>query len=372
MSDELLRTSERLMFNRCRWQHDMAYTRRLQPKRAAPALRFGTLIHRALELHYQPRPVQSKRKRPSLPALFEIEYHRELAQTQEDWPNWRDDNDEWHTFLALGVAMLTGYAERWAEQDKEYITLATEQTFQYPIIQPEQSLKAGELMPATSPTTYVGTLDRVLYHRPTRRLLFGDYKTTGTDPTKVSHLALDDQAGAYWAIAPAWLAHGAPDALRRRIDRRVQALPASARRAVLDRETGMLRFDGILYDFLYKRLPDERPKNKDHQSLNQDGSISKMQPLPLFHRETVYRDAADRKQVIQRIYDDAAEIGAVRAGSMRLKKSPDMYHCRFCAYRDICELHETGSDWQAMADVTMHTWNPYDAHEITDAAHEGH
>ena len=42
-----LRTSERTTFKRCLWQWDRNYNDRLRPIREAPALRFGTLIHKA-------------------------------------------------------------------------------------------------------------------------------------------------------------------------------------------------------------------------------------------------------------------------------------------------------------------------------------
>lgn len=362
--DLKLRTSERTMFNRCRWQHHMSYNLHLKPRREAPALRFGTLIHASLERYYT--PVVKGRKRIHPATTFEILYHEEIAKTLADWPQWRDENDEWHDYLALGMTMLKGYVDRWEDQDAEYLTLATEQTFQSPINHPGMG---DDLYPAMSPRIYVGTFDRVLYHKPTRRLLLGDFKTTKSDPTKVGHLALDEQAGAYWAIAPLWLHESAPAALQAKIARRLRALPPSVRKHVVN-DDGQLRFDGILYDFMRKGLPDERPTNAEGHYLNKDGSVSKIQPAPLFHRETVYRDAADRERVLERVWQDAVEIGEVRAGLMALKKSPDFFHCQMCSYKDICELHETGSDWEAMAKSTMTTWNPYSAHALEDDAHE--
>lgn len=363
-----LRTSERLLFNRCRFSHSMAYTERLKPRIESPPLRFGTLIHKALETYYAPRP--KTRKRVPLSKLFERHYAEDIAKTMRDWPSFRPNADYEELrpgvpYLELGIAMCDGYVERWAEQDDEYITLSTEQTFAMPINHPNENDK---LYPAEAPRIYVGTFDRILYHRPTKRLLLGDYKTTASDPTKVGHLIMDDQAGAYWAMAPLWLHTAAPAALQAKIARRVRAMPPSVRRAVLDDE-GKLRFDGILYDFLKKALPDERPVNAEGRCLNKDGTVSKTQPTPLFHRETIYRNAFEREQVMSRIYTDAAEIGYVRGGQMALKKSPDTFHCRMCSYRDICEAHEIGADWRAVAKATMTKWEPYESHELLEAEH---
>ena len=364
----LLRTSERTLFNRCRFSHHLSYNIHLTPKREAPALRFGTLIHAALERYYTPLPKGTKRQRIHPATIFQTLYAEELTRTREAWPEWRDDDGEWHDYLALGVAMLEGYVKRWSAQDDEYIVLATEQTFQTPIVFPDQ-WNGANLAPKASPRTYVGTFDRILYDKVNRRLLLGDYKTTKSDPTKTGHLALDEQAGAYWAMAPRWLHESAPAALQAKIRRRLRALPPSVRRAVTD-DDGRLRFDGILYDFLRKGLPDERPTDSEGHSLNKDGSVSKMQPTPLFHRETVYRDAGDRAHVLERVWQDAVEIGQVREGTLALKKSPDYFHCLNCQFKDLCELHETGNDWEAMAKVTMTGWDPFSAHSIQDDAHE--
>jgi hypothetical protein len=38
-------------------------------------------------------------------------------------------------------------------------------------------------------------------------------------------------------------------------------------------------------------------------------------------------------------------------------------NCAFCGFRDGCELHETGNDWQAFFKHAFVKWEPYDAHE---------
>jgi len=364
----MLRTSERSMFNRCRFQHDFAYEQRIKPKVESPALRFGTLIHQALELYYMTPAERRRRKLPQHPNspadTFEQLYDAELKRTEREM-NWRDEDGTWADAREIGVAMLTGYVERWRDNDKQWITLATEQTFRTPIIVPE----GQPPLPDLAPTVYVGTFDRVLLDRRQMRLYLGDYKTTKNDPTKTKHLMMDEQAGAYWAFAPVWLHESAPAALQAQIRRQLRTIPPSVRKRLLS-DDGELQFAGILYDFMRKGLPDSRPTNSAGHHLNKDGSVSKQQPPPLFHRETVYRDEADRQHVIQRVYEDACEIGQVRAGELPAKKSPDIFHCRLCAYYEMCELHETGADWTAYRDATTTTWDPFDAHELEDDAHE--
>lgn len=392
---DTLRTSERSNLNRCRQRWSWGYNDLLRPRREAPALRFGTLIHRALEHYYGPK--NQARRKPIHPArTFARLFDEELEQTQKEWLQWRDEDDEWHTYRELGIAMLKGYLEEFGPRDEEYIVLAVEQRFQIPIVVPKGSVA----LTYPSPTLYVGTFDRVLYHLPSRRLLFGDYKTTKNDPTKTKHLNLDEQAGAYWAYGPLWLATEAAAPLRRHMAAAVAHLPASHRRAVEE-----LRFDGILYDFLKKDLPDDRPVNEEGYAVNKPkkevlvakckkeglpweglrvdemidvidqtfgegwahrylGEVSKKQPGPLFHREIAFRDEADRVNVMKRIYEDAHEIGLMRTGKLAIKKSPDRFICIGCPFIDQCELHETGADWEAFRDAIMEQWDPYATYEI--------
>lgn len=355
---DTLRTSERGNLNRCRQRWDWGYNDQLRLRQEKPALRFGTLIHGALEHFYGDQ--NQARRRPIHPAkTFVRLYEEELEETRKQWTKWKDEDDEWHTYLELGQVMLEGYLEHWRHSshynDKEYIVLAVEQRFATPIRVPR-----GEApLAAPSPTVYVGTVDRILYHLPSHRLLFGDYKTTKTDPTKNSHLNLDEQAGAYWALGPLWLAQESPIALRKEIMAKVANLSPQHRRAVEE-----FRFDGIMYDFLKKDLPDDRPTNDEGYSLNQNGSVSKRQQGPLFHREPVFRDAGDRRNVLRRIYEDAKEIGMMRRGELAVKKSPDRFICIGCPFIDMCEVHETGSDWEAMRDGLYVKWDPYSTYYI--------
>jgi hypothetical protein len=38
-------------------------------------------------------------------------------------------------------------------------------------------------------------------------------------------------------------------------------------------------------------------------------------------------------------------------------------NCSFCQFRDMCELHETGNDWESFKHHAFGTWTPYEAHE---------
>jgi hypothetical protein len=396
-----LRTSERITLNKCIQRWHWSYGEKLESRREAPALRFGTLIHAALEQSYG--AVNQRRKHPLPPAHFFIRaYDAELERTRQEWRAWRDEDDTWHEYKELGIVMLEGYLNHWraakSHNDAEYVTLATEQRFRMPIIVPP----GCEPLHPLAPKNYVGTFDRILMHLPTRRLLLGDYKTTKNDPTKVGHLALDEQAGAYFAYAPTWIHDYAPPSLRKAIHAAAELLPPAYRGAIKT-----LRFDGILYDFLKKATPNEsKHKNDKGQVLNQplakdlralykterrklpqgtgmNGSVlvtdmiedlgdlawtvaevSKVQPTELFHREPCYRDEVSRQRVMQRIYEDAQAIGRIRAHELPVKKSPDTFICIGCQFLDMCVMHESGADWKAYRQVAYRTHDTYSTYNI--------
>lgn len=358
MPARLLRTSERTTFKRCRWQWDRAYGDKLRPHTTAPALRFGTLVHQALERYYVP----GLKRGPHPAQTFAKLYNKEL-KTQMAF-GFRDEDGEWHNALELGVDLLEHYVEHWGD-DRRYKVIASEQTFKMPVMHP----RTGRVW-----FYYVGTVDGIWYDREKKRLVIVDHKTATAISTH--HLALDEQAGAYWTFGVDWL-----------------------------RQEGLLKpsqkLEAILFNFLRKAKRDTRPQNADGHYLNkpakkdlvawydahparkrpaemtveammadlgdkalQLGEVSKTQPPAWFHREPVFRDEADRNAVRERVLQEAQDMALIRKGRSAAYKAPGQMVCGGCGFKDICELHETGADWETMRDATMESWDPYDAHEI--------
>ena len=319
----LIRTSERTSFKRCRQSWHWAYNDKLKPHYDAPALRFGTLIHKALELRYPP----GVRRGPHPTATFRKLYEEELQEAGK--MGFRDEDGNWQDMGELGEVMLDGFIKRYDEEDKQYKVLAAEQVFMIPC----SVMVAGE----RKRFGYVGTIDVTMQDRSNGRIFFRDYKTAKSIST--GHLALDEQAGAYWTYGPKWL-----------------------------QTQGILKADQtishIQYIFLRKAKPDAREKNGAGQYLNKDGTVSKNQPPPLFQTEIVYRDDADRRSVHQRVLNEVSEIMQVRSGDLAVYKNPGPFTCSMCAYKDMCELHESNQDWEAMRDATMQQWLPYEAHDL--------
>lgn len=108
--------------------------------------------------------------------------------------------------------------------------------------------------------------------------------------------------------------------------------------------------------------PSSRCHVRKGQSLNKDGSVSKLQPAPLFRREEVRRSEAERANLIRRARQEARDIRKAREGKLALYKNPGE-HCNWCQFRDMCEVHESASDWRALRGALFTEWSPYEAHD---------
>jgi hypothetical protein len=325
MSALMLRTSERTSFKTCRQKWWWSYVERLKPREESGNLVFGDLVHQALAAYYK----KGIKRGPHPARTFEKLYQAAEQEAMEGGFNVFAD-EEWTDALELGVVMLEGYVEQYAEEDKAYKVLSSEQTFELPIWTEVNGVRRR--------FKYVGTFDGLWKDRSTAEVFFKEFKTAAS--IDLTPLPMDEQAGSYWTYGPKWLV-----------------------------KQGILK-DGelpskILYTFLRKAKPDPRPEDEQGRKLNKDRTVSKKQPPPLFVRQAAYRDEGDRRTLHKRVQDEMAEMIQVREGSLPVYKNPGPWffpNCRMCPFRDMCELHETGADWEPMKAEYVE-WEPYGAHE---------
>lgn len=321
----LLRTSERSSWKKCRWAWWHAHVLRLKPATEAPALRFGSLIHEALAVYYKKGTKRGTHPATTFAKLYEVELKERTSM------GFREE-DDWIDAAEMGEAMLNGYVDEYGADDR-WSVLAVEHPFQVPVLHP----RTGRVW-----FHYTGVVDLCVRDQENGFTGLVDHKTTSSDPTSfLEQLGLDEQVGAYWRYG---------------------------RQALYD--AGLLRQDkelnGILFNFLKKKLPDPRPRNSDGLYLNKDGSVSKSQPGPLFYRQQVWRNDAEGERVHERVLEEMREMQLARRHKMVAYKNPGPLHmpnCRGCSYKDICELHEAGADYESVRDATMTEWDPYDEHK---------
>lgn len=365
----MVRNSEQSCWKTCRFKWRLAYVHRLRSPRPSSPLRFGTMIHKVLEIRYPP----GKERGPDPVKTVKRLYARHLRLTGEELPPVKigrtDEEDSevgYVPALDLAVAMLEGYVAEYGA-DEQYEVIAPEMTYQIDIT----DILRRHLF------TAVGTFDGLLRDLFTGKLIFIEHKTgSGLDPFGAP-TTLDEQSGSYLAFGNLFL-----------------------------REKGLLapneEVDYVLFNRLKKAFPSTGPFNSEGLKVNKPkkevlvtmmkefgrpiakgmtvdqmifdiwgvmpnvydlGEVSKRQPGPLFKRELVYRGHAEQVAIITRFGQEAREMAAARDGRMATYKNPDR-HCSWCEFRDLCELHEAGGDWKGMAKAMYQRWDPYAAHEI--------
>jgi hypothetical protein len=375
-----IRTSERIAFKRCPQKWYWGWRMGLEPRQLKTgALWFGTGMHLALQHRYGLKGTRRGQRT--------IDVWNEFVGDAKGiiyGDNWAEDHSDFYDAAELGRQMLTAYLEHYGEDERWYV-LSAEQTFELPIPYPSRSRRTGTM------ARYNGTFDLVARDQENDDSLWvWDHKNL--KQIMVDHLSLDDQAGAYWAVAGSVL----------------------AAQGIVPKGTVL---DGILYNILRKAKPDERPidpktrlrTNKPTKAhyieaikglgvshiMGKDGSIavenamladlevaarfaqltvlgdiSKSQPLPNFHRETVWRTRAERRTQLRRIQDEALHMQAARERVLPILKNPTK-DCKWdCDFFQMCQLHEQGDDYKEFMRGMYVRRDPYADHRINAKAIE--
>lgn len=363
MSDTLpiVRTSERGALRRCPqswyWAYRMGLT---APDGMVPDyFWFGIGIHEALAQWYK-----KGLRRGQHPARFfdkwageEIRYIKTyLDEEDKEWY----DQVKYEDAHDLGIRMLEEYIEFYGK-DPTWDVIATEQGFKVKI-------KAAD-----TPIAYFASRwDLVYRDLEDGQVYLGEHKTAGS--ISLAYLALDDQAGAYCAVANSLL-----------------------------RANGTLgpneRIAGITYNFLRKAPADDRPQNEQGEYLNNptkehfvaaltgidgwtvpqlkkmtvdeldsvaaanhvlvQGEVSKRQPPPKFVREIVDRTPAQNRTQMERLAAEVQIMNGMRDGTIPIIKHTSK-DCVRCVFFEMCQLHERGGTaWQTMARSVFRRQDPY-------------
>lgn len=343
-----LRTSERATFKRCAWKWLQEFRYGYRPKGIqADALWFGIGIHEALAPWYQ----RGTRRGPHPADTWHSWVGDEVAFAKT-YLDDTYDSGVWEDAAELGEAMLEGYVDKYGK-DSQWSIISIEQPFSVNIS------RHGKVV-----AVFKSRWDGVLRNLADGKIYLLENKTASQIST--AYLELDDQGGSYWAVASAVL-----------------------------RAKGVLKpgeeIAGIIYNFLRKTKPDDRPQDaeglyhnkpvkedfiealrsigaehveqsspksgpidiekatlKDLEAATQIvkldvlGEVSKKQPPPAFLREVIMRSAGEQKHQLERIADEVEVMNAVRSGLIPVTKTPTK-DCPRCPFWTPCTLHERGS-----------------------------
>lgn len=292
----------------------------LVPKGQTPdALWFGIGVHLSLASWYG----KGKKRGPHPAETFAL---WSAGEERDIRAQHADRNSEWYDeakFLdarELGVSMLEGYVAKY-DKDQGLFVVAIEQQFRIAVT------SQGEKV-----AVFGSTFDGVVRDLADGRIYLFEHKTAGQ--ISLAYLELDDQAGAYWAVANAVL--------------RAQGL------------IGPSEFiSGILYNFLRKSLEDPRPVNSDGQRLNLDGGVSKKQPPDRYVRHIVERSPAEQRTQLERMADEVVVMNAMRSGEIPVFKNTTR-DCTWCEFFTMCTLHERGGEsWKTVMKADFRVEDPY-------------
>lgn len=363
----LMRNSERSTFRRCRQKWEWSYNLRLEPERTKGALTFGRLVHSALEGWYVPG-----RKRGIHPATtFEQLY---LADAQQ-FSQWDEDGERYDA-LELGLAMLNGYVDEYGQDDH------------IEIIQSELPLE-------------VDVYDK-----------HGNYLCTwiGKSDAAYKDLMKSRKGKPYIGALEHKTAKSIPDDLRVNTGYGEQGLSYWWAMSIVFKERGILpegvELQGVQFNWLRKGMPDERPRNEVGHRLNKPGKaalqdacaeagvdtkgtmevlthrllgagwtehdvallgeVSKNQPRPLFYRWPLEFSERQLDTINRRIRMEAYEMALVRAGKLPIYKNPTKDCDWDCPFKEACEIHEMGGDFETVLELEFMEWDPYDYVELEE------
>jgi hypothetical protein len=318
----LVRNSERAKFKECRQAWHWGYRHTLEPEHRRGALTFGGMAHDALADWYVPGL-----KRGTHPAET---FMRLYVANEEEFNQWDDEGNRVPAD-ELGFSMLTEYVEHYGD-DPMIEIVESEMAFQIDVYDHKDNYLG----------TLVGRFDAIGRNRKSGWYFVFEHKTGKSIEFVRINSRYGEQGLSYYWAASYWIEH------------------------VLDRK---IQLDGIGYNWLRKAMPDDRPQNAQGLYLNKptkknpEGEVSKRQPLPFFSRQMMRLGPNQLDTFNRRLRRELFEMSLVRQRKLGVYKSPGM-HCNWCQFRDVCELHEMGEDWEDVLNIEFKKWQPYSDHEL--------
>jgi hypothetical protein len=65
---------------------------------------------------------------------------------------------------------------------------------------------------------------------------------------------------------------------------------------------------------------------------------------------------------LRRLQEEVEYMVLLRDGFVPVRKTPDRNSCSWCPFKDMCELHERGSDWESYRNAMYRSQDPYADH----------
>jgi hypothetical protein len=359
----VIRTSDRQTFKRCRqrWDYGSKLRQNYEPVRVAAPLDFGTAIHKALDVYYDPKTwtwLQDDRRGivEAAASMAFLETNREQLIRYESLRGTDEAMRlEFDERVKLGMGMLHNYYG-WASMRDNFTPVYSEIEFEVPIpvppgmettYHPEFSFdsKERQLQFRGAPVVYQGRIDLIV--EKDGRYYIVDHKTCAQMREDViTFLAMDEQMKSYgWGV----------------------------------QEQLGIPIAGIVYNELYKGVPEPPAQNKTQRqgrwfSVNKQQDTSYTLYLetvkeldPIAHQAGLYDDILaylqyEGKQYQRRTWVtynkyEYQSIGyqiCLEAIDMLsdplIYPNPTRFQCGYCDFKEPCLSRMDGSDEKYVLD----------------------
>lgn len=342
----IIRTSDRIDFKKCRRKWDLGSIIRegWVPDRTAKPLEFGTDIHTAMDVYYEPSTwelVRNRKTRETIEkaaiAQFTLKQKERLDALREPGTNYIEPEivEDYEERVELGVAMLENYFI-WAPANDDFTPIYTEVDFEVQILTPN-----GEPFFCDChglPVVYQGRLDGIIKDKLGWYWIL-EHKTAAT-LGDVGHLQYDEQTTSYaWALQHMLgirvqgviyneLAKKAPHPPKRNKNRRLGAIYTVAK----DQDT--------TYELYLKTLQENgeplEPYADILEHLREQGN-------KFVRRTPVNRNLHELANMGEQIYWEARDM---INPDLPIYPNPSRFTCSFCNFKIPCLAMNDGSDYQ--------------------------
>lgn len=324
----VIRQSERVDFKRCMTKWFWRWRKGLVPRQKEyGALELGTWMHTAMEWRYTNPRYTGYGLREAFDTVSSAALY---AAVSDNVPQHQLEKAE--KLRELGLGMATGY-DRLYDRDPDIRPMGAEIPLEFDIVHSTKVVAIHRLKPD------------LLYRNPKDEIWLLENKTAKQIGTE--HLSIDDQARGYAAMSERAL-----------------------------KNAGYLKSNeqvkGVMYNFLRKIMPDERPKNEQGLSLNKNGTVSKTQRTPEFVRYPVVLSRASKLNALNHIAREASMITRMTLALREKRMSPDSLlktphkSCpKLCEFFTMCEVEEQGGDIREMQRTAFIQRNPYEYEQDT-------
>lgn len=328
----ILHTSERMFFKKCRqlWDFTSPNRQNLEPDRTPLPLWFGTGIHKALDVYYEPST-------PRDPMLALDEFRDFCALSRKAYEAvegelWVEQGEFFDEQEALGLGMLDHYFS-WCSTQDDFEVVFVEKELLAPVTPKD---KRGQDAPVLFPVHYSFKPDGLVID-PQGRYWLLEHKTAIQILDSYEWLALDEQIGSYiWGI----------------------------------QKVMGITIEGVIYNVLRKKTPMPlRELKSGHFSVNkqqdttyeyasnqlrheyENGVIPEMYQEFLDHliqkgnrffkREYCRRNPREIESQENQIYLEASEMI-----NPAIYRNPSRFNCTGCSFLQPCIAKWEGADYE--------------------------